>query len=91
MFDEIVTLITNVGFPIACCVVLFMRMGDLAKEVTQKLNPGADTKQYHIVVKGDRLSKIAKKYGTTVDWIMLYNPFIKDPNKIQIGWEVRVR
>ena len=70
---------------------MMSRMGELAKEVTQKLNPGQDTKQYHIVVKGDRLSKIAKKYGTTVDWIMLYNPFIKNRDKIQIGWEVRVR
>lgn len=31
MFDEIVTLITNVGFPIACCIVLFMQQGKLTK------------------------------------------------------------
>lgn len=31
MFDEIVTLITNVGFPIACCVVLFMQQNKLTK------------------------------------------------------------
>lgn len=31
MFDEIVALITNVGFPIACCIVLFMQQGKLTK------------------------------------------------------------
>lgn len=70
---------------------LMMRMKNLADEVTQKLNPGSDIKQYHTVVKGDKLKIIAKNYGTTVDAIMLLNPFIKNPNKIQIGWEVRVR
>ena len=70
---------------------MMLRMQNLANEVTQRLNPGADIKQYHTIVKGDRLSKIAKQYGTTVERIMLLNSFIKDPNKIQIGWEVRVR
>ena len=70
---------------------LMVRMKNLANEVTQRLNPGTDIRQYHVVVKGDRLSKIAKTYGTTVDMLMVLNPFIKDPNKIQIGWEVRVR
>lgn len=31
MFDEIISLITNVGFPIACCVVLFMQQNKLTK------------------------------------------------------------
>ena len=70
---------------------MMLRMTNLANEVTQKLNPGADIKQYHTIVKGDRLGKIAKTYGTTVERIMFLNSFIKDPNKIQIGWEVRVR
>lgn len=34
MFDEIVTLITNVGFPIACCVVLFMLLNKLTKTMS---------------------------------------------------------
>ena len=29
--DAIVTLITNVGFPIACCVVLFIEQKNLVK------------------------------------------------------------
>lgn len=70
---------------------LFMRMSNLAKDVTRKLNDGELPAQYHVVVKGDRLSKIAKKYATTIEWIMLMNPFINDPNKIQIGWKIRVR
>ncbi len=31
MFDEIISLITNVGFPIACCIVLFMQQSKLTK------------------------------------------------------------
>lgn len=34
MFDEIITLITNVGFPIACCVVLFMLLNKLTKTMS---------------------------------------------------------
>lgn len=34
MFDEIVTLITNVGFPIACCVVLFILLNKLTKTMS---------------------------------------------------------
>ena len=70
---------------------MMTRMKKLADEVTQKLNPGQDTKVYHIIVKGDTLNKLAKKYGTTVEWIKTFNPFITDPKKLQIGWEVRVR
>lgn len=70
---------------------LMMRMQSLANTVTQKLNPGQSTAQYHIVVKGDRLSKIAKTYGTTVQRIQLLNAFITDVNKIQVGWKIRVR
>lgn len=70
---------------------MMMHMKELADAVTQRLNPGQDTKIYHIIVKGDTLTKLAKKYGTTVDWIKTFNPFIKDPKKLQIGWEVRVR
>lgn len=47
--------------------------------------------QYHIVVRGDRLGKIAKTYNTTVQRIMLLNAFITDPNKIKVGWKIRVR
>lgn len=31
MFDEIIQVITNVGFPIACCVFLFIEFKSLTK------------------------------------------------------------
>lgn len=34
MFDEVVTLITNVGFPIACCVVLFVLLNKLTTTIS---------------------------------------------------------
>lgn len=41
----------------------------------------------HVVKSGDTLSKIAKKYNTTVRAIQLANStLIKDVNKIQVGW-----
>jgi spore coat assembly protein SafA len=45
----------------------------------------APTPQIHTVVKGDTMSKIAKKYGVTVEELMDANPQIKNPNKIAIG------
>ena len=46
------------------------------------------TPEVYVVAKGDTMSKIAKKYGVTVDEIMAANPQIKNPNKIQIGDEI---
>ena len=42
----------------------------------------------HVVKAGDTLSKIATKYGVTVDQILAANPQIKDPNKIAVGDEI---
>lgn len=33
--DDIISLISNVGFPIACCVVLFMQQNKLTKTLTE--------------------------------------------------------
>lgn len=46
---------------------------------------------YHIVAKGETLTKIAKKYNTTLDNIKKLNPDIKDVNKIYVGQKVRVK
>lgn len=46
---------------------------------------------YHVVVKGDVLSKIAKTYKTTVKKLLELNPFITDPDTILIGWRIRVK
>lgn len=47
--------------------------------------------QYHTVVKGDTLSKIAKLYKTTIAAIMKLNPQIQNPNIIRLGQKIRVK
>lgn len=46
--------------------------------------------EYYTVVAGDTLSKIASKYGTTVDAIVKMNN-IKNPNLINVGQKFRVK
>ncbi len=58
------------------------------EQATAEAEPTAlpvPTQQVHIVVKGNTMSKIAKKYGVTVEELMAANPQIKNPNKIAIG------
>lgn len=45
---------------------------------------------YYTVVKGDTLSGIAKKYGTSVNAIVQLNS-IADPNRIYVGQKIRVK
>lgn len=44
----------------------------------------------HTVVRGDTLSKIARRYGTSVDTLLALNPQITDPNRIEVGDKLRV-
>ncbi len=46
--------------------------------------------EYYIVKKGDTLTKIAKKYKTTVKQLVAWNN-IKNPNLIKIGQKLRVK
>ena len=46
--------------------------------------------QYYTVVRGDNLTKIAKKYGTTVNQLVAWNG-IKNPNLIYAGQKLRVK
>ena len=46
---------------------------------------------WHIVVKGENLTKIAKAYGTTKQELQKLNPKITNPNLIYIGQKIRVR
>jgi LysM repeat protein len=48
-------------------------------------SPAAPTPQIYIVHQGDTLSRIAKKFGVTVDEIIAANPTIKNPDKIGLG------
>jgi nucleoid-associated protein YgaU len=64
----------------------------------QRKGPGGsdpyDATQYHEVVKGDTLWKIAERYYW--DWSLYTNIFeanqdiLKDPNKIKIGQKLRI-
>ena len=40
----------------------------------------------YTVKTGDTLTSIAKRFGTTVKAIMRANPWIDDPDYIQVGW-----
>lgn len=44
----------------------------------------------YVVVKNDTMSKIAAKFGVTVDQIMAANPKIKNPDKIAIGDSITI-
>ena len=50
---------------------------------TTPIDPGDGTE--YVVKKGDTLSAIAKRYGTTVDALLKANPNIKNPNLIRVG------
>lgn len=47
-------------------------------------------KEYYFVKKGDNLTKIAKRYGTSVNQLVKWNG-IKNPNLIYVGQKLRVR
>lgn len=45
---------------------------------------------YYTVKSGDTLSKLAKKYGTTVAQLVAWNSIV-NPNKIYVGQKIRVK
>ena len=47
---------------------------------------------FYRIASGDTLSEIAYRFHTSCEAIKALNPtLIKDINKIQAGWEIRVR
>ncbi len=44
----------------------------------------------HTVRPGDTLSKIAKKYNVSLEDLLRANPWIKNPNHIEVGWKIRI-
>ena len=62
----------------------------LASRVTEQ-SAAAGEKTYHRVVKGDTLWAIAKTYGLSLEEVIALNPQIKNPNRILVGDEVRVK
>ena len=70
---------------------LYNRHGEIAAEVNRRL--GASTIQggevVYTVQKGDTLSGIAAKYGTTYQKIAAYNG-IANPNLIRVGQKIKI-
>ena len=61
----------------------------IQKIVNNKLTPKA-TKVYYTIKKGDTLTAIAKKYGTTIKKLKTLNS-IKNANMIYAGQKIRVK
>ena len=76
---------------------LYNRHGEIAAEVNRRLGvadtaPDAGAAQgvtVYTVKKGDTLSQIAAKYGTTYQAIAAYNG-IKTPNAIRVGQKIKI-
>lgn len=60
------------------------------EQIQKAVNDRMAQPVYHIVAKGDTLSALAKKYGTTVEAIMKLNN-IKNANVIIIGQKIRIK
>ena len=60
------------------------------KKYYKEPKPAKDTKEYHIVRKGDTLWGLARKYKTTVKQLAEWNN-IKNINLIRIGQKLRVK
>lgn len=60
------------------------------KTTTKKTTTKKTTAKYHTVKKGDNLTYIAKKYGTTVNALVKLNK-IKNANLIYPGQKIRVK
>lgn len=59
-------------------------------ESTLSTASASTAKQYHTVVKGDVVSKLAKKYGSTITQIKKWNK-LDDDYMIRIGQSLRVK
>lgn len=76
---------------------LYNRHGEIAAEVNRRLGvadtaPDAGAARgvtVYTVKKGDTLSRIAAKYGTTYQAIAAYNG-IKNPNVIRVGQKIKI-
>lgn len=64
-------------------------LGSRYNEVQVIVNKGNATVQYYVVQKNDNLTKIAAKFGTTVDQLVSWNK-LKSRDYIQTGWKLRV-
>lgn len=68
-----------------------IRIGQVLKVPgVHAVTPPAPTVRQYRVAMGDTLSAIAKRFGTSVHQLQVWNPVIKNPNVIHVGWVLRV-
>ena len=66
-------------------------MNKMMENELENVSGGAGlTAQYYVVVKGDTLSKIAARYGTSIKNLLAVNPRITNPDLIYIGEVIRL-
>lgn len=65
-------------------------LGDIYYQVQSRVNEMLGVNIYYTVKKGDTLTKIANKYGTTVDKLVSLNN-IKNKNLIYVGQKIKVK
>lgn len=63
---------------------------DVQARVNEMLKAPKTEPEYYTVVRGDTLTAIARKYGTTVNQLVEWNG-IKNPNLIYVGQRFRVK
>ena len=59
-----------------------------AKHPPRRTAPLPTPPRIYVVRPGDSLSKIAKRFGTTIPALMHANPIIKNPRLIRPGWQL---
>lgn len=60
------------------------------KTLTKKLDVSSQTEVVHVVQRGERLSRIANRYGTNVTSIMKKNEAIENPHRIFVGQVIAI-
>ena len=91
-----ITAVKNIGTPSGYNARQWTKHGKLpwiqygASETTTS-EPKTESAVYYTVQKGDNMTKIAQKYGTTLDALKKLNPSIKNINLIYVGQKIRVK
>ena len=67
------------------------RAASFAKAVNDRLNPTPEPEEYYKIQAGDSLTKIAKKFNTSVEMLLALNPKITNKNLIKKGDLIRVK
>ena len=67
------------------------RAAAFARTLNDRLNPTPEPEEYYKIKFGDNLTKIAKKFNTSVEMLLALNPKITNKNLIKVGELIRVK